>query len=73
MALTVPDFSAVIGLRLKGMALEPKPDFTLVAKFATYELDLLYGVKADGSPDPGGPRTRLADAAHPRPCSRVFP
>ena len=29
---------------LEGMAVEPKPDYTLVAKFATYDLDLLYGV-----------------------------
>ena len=29
---------------LEGMAVEPKPDYTLVAKFATYDVDLLYGV-----------------------------
>ena len=37
---------------LEGMAVEPKPDFTLVAKFATYDLDLLYGVDEDGEPKP---------------------
>jgi len=37
---------------LEGMAVEPKPDFTLVAKFATYDLDLLYGVDEDGKPKP---------------------
>ncbi len=34
---------------LQGEALETGPDTTLVAKFATYELDLEYGVNADGS------------------------
>ncbi|MGA7450246.1 MAG: multicopper oxidase family protein [Rhodoplanes sp.] len=44
---------------LEGMAVEPKPDYTLVAKFATYDLDLLYGVDEDGKPNPGGDRLKL--------------
>jgi hypothetical protein len=36
------------------MAVEPKPDYTLVSKFATYDVDLLYGVDADGKPDRAG-------------------
>lgn len=44
---------------LEGMAVEPKPDFTLVAKFATYALDLLYGVDENGKPDPTAPRTKV--------------
>ncbi len=44
---------------LEGMAVEPKPDFTLVAKFMTYELDLLYGVDEKGKPDPGNARKKL--------------
>ena len=38
---------------LQGEALETGPDTTLVAKFATYELDLEYGVNADGSLNQG--------------------
>jgi len=41
---------------LEGMAVEPKPDYVLTAKFATYDLDLLYGVNEDGTPNPGGDR-----------------
>jgi len=37
---------------LEGEALEEGPDLTLVAKFATYELDLEYGVDADGTLNP---------------------
>lgn len=44
---------------LEGMAVEPKPDYTLVAKFATYELDLLYGVDEDGKPKPGSDELKL--------------
>jgi hypothetical protein len=44
---------------LEGMAVEPKPDYTLVSKFATYDVDLLYGVDADGKPDPGGNRLKV--------------
>ncbi|MEQ8348426.1 MAG: multicopper oxidase domain-containing protein [Sneathiellaceae bacterium] len=44
---------------LEGMAVEPRPDFTLEATFATYELDLLYGVDEDGRPTPGSTRTKL--------------
>jgi len=44
---------------LEGMGLEPKPDYTLVAKFATYDLDLLYGVNEDGTPNPGGDRLEV--------------
>jgi hypothetical protein len=44
---------------LEGMAVEPKPDYTLVVKFATYDLDLLYGVDNDGKPKPGGDRLKL--------------
>ncbi len=39
---------------LEGMAVAPKPDYTLVVKFATYDVDLLYGVNEDGTPNPGG-------------------
>jgi hypothetical protein len=44
---------------LEGMAVEPKPDYTLVAKFATYDVDLLYGVNEDGTPNPGGNRLKV--------------
>ncbi|MEJ8573986.1 multicopper oxidase family protein [Microbaculum marinum] len=44
---------------LEGMAVEPKPDYTLVAKFATYDVDLLYGVDADGNPEPGSDRLKV--------------
>lgn len=44
---------------LEGMAVEGEtPDYTLVAKFATYEINLLYGVDADGKPDPAGARLK---------------
>jgi FtsP/CotA-like multicopper oxidase with cupredoxin domain len=41
------------------MAVEPKPDYTLVGKFATYDVDLLYGVDEDGKPQPGGDRLKV--------------
>jgi len=44
---------------LEGMATEETPDVTLVAKFATYDVDLLFGVNEDGSPNPGGERLEL--------------
>ncbi len=40
---------------LEGEAVESKPDYTLVAKFATYDLDLEYGVDKDGKPNAEGP------------------
>lgn len=44
---------------LEGMPVEPKPDYTLVAKFAVYDLDLLYGIDEDGKPNPGGDQLKL--------------
>lgn len=39
---------------LEGEAVESGPDLTLVAKFATYDIDLEYNVDANGNPDPAG-------------------
>lgn len=45
---------------LQGEALEAKPDYTLIAKFATYELELEYGVDEDGKPDATATEMRSA-------------
>lgn len=39
---------------LEGEAVETKPDYTLIAKFATYQLDLEYGENEDGTLNPLG-------------------
>lgn len=44
---------------LEGMGVEPTPDYTLVTKFMTYDVDLLYGVNEDGTPNPGGKRLEV--------------
>lgn len=43
---------------LEGEAVEAAPDLTLVAKFATYDLDLEYTVDENGKIDPAGKITK---------------
>ena len=60
-ALGGPSFAAgttTSSEALEGEALESVPDYTLVAKFATYELELEYGVDKDGNPDATGPEMK---------------
>lgn len=51
---------------LEGEAVEDKPDYTLVAQFAKYELGLEYTVNKDGKLDPYG--TEIKSESFEYPC-----